>query len=399
MEYVEGQNLAEFIKEQGCVDVPRAIDLFLQISEAVEYASNRGILHRDIKPPNIIVFQNDGVLVAKLVDFGVAKILPGDGIKTQGLTQTGEIFGSPQYMSPEQCLGNEVDTRSDIYSLGCVMYEALCGKAPITGANSVKVILNQLHEVPISLKLASRDQEISSDLNYLVMRCLAKAPEERYQTVGELRNDILSIYQNKPLRKKGNGKTLRASPSRTILLGATIASLIAIFGIFISRLMSTPSKPAISTDYPDRFPLPEYPGSKFEGSIRSGRDQVIMLRTDDSGETVDAFYKRELQERGWSHRGSSCMGSGTDRVSELEVKKGNLSGRVIVESGRSEGTSTKIQLSVLRRGADPGDEYSDVDAGWESVNYPKEFIDAKLKGLGSEPDKAFAELRRFRSKP
>src|SRR5262249_40478791 len=137
MDCLDGDNLAKIIEKEGCIDVPRAIDFFIQIAEALAHAHAKGVIHRDIKPTNIIVERNqESIEIAKIVDFGIAKVTPVEGAQSAGLTLTGEVFGTPSYMSPEQCLGKKLDARSDIYSFGCVMYEALSGKLPFPGKDA-----------------------------------------------------------------------------------------------------------------------------------------------------------------------------------------------------------------------------------------------------------------------
>src|SRR6185369_9731162 len=125
MEYLQGRSLSEVIDAERSIDYERAVNIFIQACEALAAAHAKDVLHRDLKPSNIMLIQTkDQPDFVKIVDFGIAKMMPGSGKEVQ-LTQTGEVFGSPLYMSPEQFVGRKVDTRSDIYSMGCVMYEAL----------------------------------------------------------------------------------------------------------------------------------------------------------------------------------------------------------------------------------------------------------------------------------
>jgi eukaryotic-like serine/threonine-protein kinase len=128
MDCIEGESLENLIDRKGRVPFMRAIAIFKQVCDGLEAAHKKGIIHRDLKPANVILMKReDGTEMVKLVDFGIAKLLPQGGKQQQQLTKTGEVFGSPIYMSPEQCLGRELDTRADIYALGCLMYEAVAG--------------------------------------------------------------------------------------------------------------------------------------------------------------------------------------------------------------------------------------------------------------------------------
>lgn len=133
MDCLEGKPLSNVLENEP-ISSERAINIISQVCNALEHAHTKGIVHRDIKPANIILSKDaSGGEIAQLVDFGIAKLInPEEG---NDLTQTGEVFGTPLYMSPEQCLGRNVDKRSDIYSLGCVMYECLAGKPPFQGAS------------------------------------------------------------------------------------------------------------------------------------------------------------------------------------------------------------------------------------------------------------------------
>ena len=201
MDYLEGRSLAQTIESQGALPVARCLHIFKQTCVALSAAHERGVVHRDLKPSNImlITHEKDPDFV-KVVDFGIAKILPdgsGEGLK---LTATGDIIGSPLYMSPEQCQGSPMDGRSDIYSLGCVMYEALTGSPPLLGQNMMETMYNQMNVVPSGLHGIKADDETVSALNDTVMKALSKKPSARQQTMAEL-GQALEKIENKLARK------------------------------------------------------------------------------------------------------------------------------------------------------------------------------------------------------
>lgn len=226
MEYVEGQSLSDVIAKEGKLSAERALPLFKQIASGLAHAHSKGILHRDLKPSNVIVNEQQ----IKVVDFGIAKILDmpssGDAVSESGnernkLTATGEVFGSPLYMSPEQAMGHAVDRRSDIYSMGCLMYEALTGQPPFVGTNPIDTIFKHLNEPaqPIADHIAHRQaQQISN----MVLRALEKDPAARYQTFAELIKDIQKI--------QGGGKiSLRRRPSKRLIAAVAVTlSVVAI---------------------------------------------------------------------------------------------------------------------------------------------------------------------------
>ncbi|MBK9201885.1 MAG: serine/threonine protein kinase [Candidatus Obscuribacter sp.] len=145
MDLLVGKSLSELIKAKGRIEQEQALPIFLQIAEALAYTHNAGIIHRDLKPSNVLILPPDQV---RIVDFGIAKLQTQEGGDTAALTQTGEVFGSPLYMSPEQCKGERLDSRSDIYSMGCLMYEVLTGKPPVNGSNMLEILYRHMNELP-----------------------------------------------------------------------------------------------------------------------------------------------------------------------------------------------------------------------------------------------------------
>ncbi len=182
MDFIDGPSIADVLKKQKTIPECFARRIFRQTAEALAHAHDHGILHRDIKPGNVLLTPDgDGVLNAKLVDFGLAKFLNGDA-PSQDLTQSGEIVGSPLYMSPEQCCGKILDQRSDIYSLGCLMYEAICGKPPFHGSSVFDTMHMHLHDEPHEPNRSL----CSSTLSNIIYRCLRKNPDQRFGSAGEL---------------------------------------------------------------------------------------------------------------------------------------------------------------------------------------------------------------------
>lgn len=199
MDLVKGITLADEIKKTGRLPVHIVLKLFIQVGFALSYAHERGVIHRDIKPTNIMLVNNkDGTLSnsVKVVDFGIAKLTGQDEFNQQTLTRTGEIFGSPLYMSPEQCMGIAVDHRSDLYSLGCVMYEALTGAPPFVGDNALSTMMRHQSESPLALKEASMGIEFPEQLELLVRRLLEKDPADRYSNASLLTADLVVLEQN-----------------------------------------------------------------------------------------------------------------------------------------------------------------------------------------------------------
>ena len=182
MEYLDGRTLKELLVKNGPTPVPIAIDYARQILGALAFAHRNGIVHRDIKPHNIVV-GGDGRL--KVTDFGIARS------GASQMTEAGSIVGTAQYLSPEQARGAPVDPRSDIYSLGVVLYEMLTGQVPFSGDTPVEIAMKHLSQVP-EPPSKLRDG-IPHDLDAVVMRALAKDPEQRYATAEEMDADLARV--------------------------------------------------------------------------------------------------------------------------------------------------------------------------------------------------------------
>lgn len=193
MDFAEGLTLAEHLKKSGFLPLPEAIDIFLQVCSALEYAHGQGVLHRDLKPSNIMLTPVDGGYDVRLVDFGIAKVLESGNSVAHQLTRTGELFGSPLYMSPEQCMGKSVDHRSDIYSLGCLLYESLAGDPPHHGETLIETIFKHLNETPKNLKEARPEISFPRAIDEFVMKLVEKNPCDRFQSMTEVRERLLSI--------------------------------------------------------------------------------------------------------------------------------------------------------------------------------------------------------------
>lgn len=196
MEYVEGTNLKN-VFEDGPVPFPRYFDLFMQCAEGLAHAHTKGIIHRDLKPSNIMIVRDErGQEQVKLVDFGVAKIATGKDQTHSTLTRQGEAVGSPRYMSPEQCMGEETDWRSDIYALGCVMCEGLVGRPPFVAENAYKVMHAHIHQPPPRLAGLNPDVEVPPDLEELIHIMLAKNPADRPDSALDVASVIGMIRRN-----------------------------------------------------------------------------------------------------------------------------------------------------------------------------------------------------------
>ncbi|MBS1953778.1 MAG: serine/threonine protein kinase [Cyanobacteria bacterium SZAS-4] len=247
MELLDGENLSDRLKRTGRLPITEIIPIFVQTCFGLGYAHDQGIVHRDIKPSNIMILNGiapgaEGSV--KIVDFGIAKFAQSEGGDIQALTKTGEIFGSPFYMSPEQCTGDRVDHRADIYSLGCVLFEALTGAPPCVGDNALSTMMqHQTAKLP-SLKEASMGLEFPAELERIVAKMLEKNPDNRYQKLGIVAHRLASLgqvishtmepkdktleFRKAPAAKPKVVETVTFSKSKFIALISAAAAVVAI---------------------------------------------------------------------------------------------------------------------------------------------------------------------------
>lgn len=191
MEYLDGEVLQKLLVLDGPLEVRRFLTIFLQTCSALHHAHINRVIHRDVKPANIMLIKVDhNSDLAKLVDFGIAKIVRADGKTAQKLTQTGDVFGSPFYMSPEQCFGSELDQRSDLYSLGCVMYESISGKRPFEGPNALATMQMQVGNQPKLFDELCPELGVPKQIESLILRCLEKDPNKRFQSAKSLGQEL-----------------------------------------------------------------------------------------------------------------------------------------------------------------------------------------------------------------
>jgi serine/threonine protein kinase len=217
MDLLSGENLDDLIKKSGPLAVNQALDYFIHVADALQSAHAQGVIHRDIKPSNLMLVRDQSERVAqiKIVDFGIARVNQS-GHSSQSQTATGVIIGTPFYMSPEQCRGERVDERSDIYSFGCTLFEALTGQPPFKGGNAFHTFM--MHQNDPAPTLASkRNSQVSAEefpaeefpegLEAVIEKTLHKNVSERYQSMAQLKHDLERVMQGKGVTSRGLRRT------------------------------------------------------------------------------------------------------------------------------------------------------------------------------------------------
>lgn len=321
MDYLEGQDLAVRIAQTGGLSVNEAIDLFLQVSDGLAHAHKHGVVHRDLKPSNIMLCSNDhGELVPKIVDFGLAKVVAGDGAVEPAatgpaLTRTGDVLGSPPYMSPEQCKGLALDARTDIYSLGCLMFEALTGRPPFSAASTMALVFKHMEESPPSLASAKPGIAFPSGLQSVVSKCLEKRRVDRYQTMEELQRALEAV-------RRGEHVTSPRQKRMLMIAGATVCGVALLAAFFFL--------------YPQPQPQTRNPTTVVKQQFD---DETIRVG-------ITAYYSHNYQL--FKCDRTFCTDQWMPIVAENKYLKGLvLSGTSVTDDGIKAFDKTKAQIELI----------------------------------------------------
>jgi serine/threonine-protein kinase len=283
MEYVDGQTLREIVKTQGPLSQQKVIEVMADVCAALDFSHRHQIIHRDVKPANIMINHAGAV---KVMDFGIARAL-GEG---HNVTQTAAVIGTAQYLSPEQARGEQVDARSDVYAAGCVLYELLTGEPPFTGDTPVAVAYQHVREDP--KRPSDVNPDIPPTLDAIILKSLSKNPANRYQSAAEMRSDLVRVRGGQaplapmvmsedertallnagspPTRRISGGRRAAAVPAerqwddeppprRTGLIAAVTGAAIALVAIVAWLILSEPPPPP-------QFALPDVVGQEQEAA-------------------------------------------------------------------------------------------------------------------------------------
>jgi len=248
MEYVRGVTLQKIIDDSKRISPNKAVKYAVQILAALSEAHKNGIIHRDIKPQNILVDQNGMIKVA---DFGIARLVDGNG---HSFTEKDMVLGSVHYLSPEQAQGETVDGRSDLYSVGVVLYEMLTGAPPFDAENAMRIVYMHCNEAPVSMR--ARVKSISPSIDEVILKALAKNPDDRFKTAGEMSNYLKRALKRPNMRvldsdddEAGLVPGIRRNVSSIILILLSIATVTVLVGVGCGRVMDVMFKVEVPNVY------------------------------------------------------------------------------------------------------------------------------------------------------
>jgi serine/threonine protein kinase len=369
MDYLKGRNLEEILCQQGRLELKQALAVFLTMLDGLAYAHRNGVVHRDIKPANIFICSPasttnesanqviDDETEVKILDFGISKLVSSAN-KSQHLTSAGEIFGSPYYMSPEQCRGEAVDARSDIYSVGCTLFEALTGFVPFEGKNGIEISLMHEEDEPPHLEDVLPNSTFPPGLELVLAKCLAKLPQNRYQSAKELAIDLTRIKDGKIIEgyaRARNRATLseeeeeedtarpRLRPTVSIFVAGGVLSigLVLAFATLVAIQRSTQTPKEDSTVSSTESPALVRVRKMFG-------DELVKFDSNPTQPVPNETIERFLQAQTGFYSKSKIIGSKKVKVfsfpkqfsigsitsiNKIAVRKSEARGEVVIESG------------------------------------------------------------------
>lgn len=286
MEYVPGTPLSDWLKDNGSMPPQMAIDLFLQLCDALSAAEAIRIVHRDLKPSNILLKTSADGIQCKVLDFGLAKFVEMNDM-AERLTATGEILGSPAYMPPEQWKG-QCDHRSDIYSLGCIMYEVLTGKPPFSAQFGLEYMSKHVSDLPPAISQSNSLSRIPVGLEDIVNKCMQKSPANRYQSSLACRDDLLRLKAGS--RPAINLLERLGDVTRRRLIGVCSALLIVLCGaFFLAQQMRTIGEYEDTGRRGEYFAKASYAGAPIP-RFENCRDKLPKPIIEDSPQYLELYW-------------------------------------------------------------------------------------------------------------
>jgi len=242
MQYIEGKNLKQILKDEGKLERSRVLPFIIQISEALHEAHEVGLVHRDLKPDNIMITTlRDNREMALLLDFGIAKSFTAEQPSSKG-TLSGSVLGTPQYMSPEQIKGEAIDARSDIYAIGVMLYEFCTWKRPFSGDSAMMLMMSHMNEVPQAPRSVAPERNIPASLERVILRALEKNPDDRQQDLRQLVAELrAAVPEECEYDSSAFGDSrLLSSPRSKLFLSFTVLLVLLAMGLSIYQLLNKP---------------------------------------------------------------------------------------------------------------------------------------------------------------
>src|SRR5262245_47160210 len=311
MELAEGETLRQMIEREGTISETVSAEIIRQVCAGLDEAHREGVVHRDIKPENILILKTTSGIQVKVLDFGIVALSDSNVDK---LTRTGTVLGTPHYMSPEQCMGSELDGRSDIYSLGVVLFEMLTGEVPFKSPTPSAIVIQQVNQAPPQLR--SVNPNISPAIEAVVLHALAKTPDARPQSAGEMANELISAaggthaffktpsypttpQQSRSMLEIGNPTSGSARNPAVLLITLTLLLASAIGGTswWYRQKNSTQQSPNNNATLQSHLQastvnaIPDIPGlttSKTDGSAIQALKNLWEVITDQTSKTTNA---------------------------------------------------------------------------------------------------------------
>lgn len=336
LEYLDGITFSLEL-ERGPLSLRRFRDVFMPLLSALSYAHEKGLVHRDIKPSNIMVSrESDENEFVKVLDFGIARLLVDDSPSRQNLTKTGALLGSPSHMSPEQCKGKNVDSKSDIYSLSCVMFEALYGRPLFAAGSALELMSMHLHNAPPSASELSRDFESSERIAELILLGLSKEPEAR-PSAAEFSTKLQRILDSTTLNKVPSLRVKKTRKNSLSLL-LVLLLLLAMSGFVAkllfdrnearnvvdkslqerdlapSTLMSRGRSAELKDDYQQAITL--YEAALHAAEQKRHHEDMIYKLNISMAECCMKLYKRNAETEKWFEKGQAYCSQGLKAASD-----------------------------------------------------------------------------------
>ncbi len=339
LDFIEGDTLSKAIEKTAGLSLAESLEIFIQACDAIEHAHTRGVLHRDLKPSNIMLVPRlSGPPLVKIVDFGIAKINdPEHESSVPNLTQTGEVFGSPLYMSPEQASGAKLDNRSDIYSFGCVMYETLTGAPPFVGGSSIETIFRQLNDQAPTLREGSLGKEFPPEIESIVAKSLEKKLENRFQSMAELKGELLNLKLGKDSKRpiQNVDTNVTADKKRYEFKALLLALVVLVFlagtsGYFVVTTSANKTKETTDTE-----PIDDATKAKQIISRDGNSDQIDLQNLKVTDKMLELFAV-PTSPTSVILSNTLVMGPGLANLIHLPLKTLSLAGSPLTNRGLEE---------------------------------------------------------------